>query len=184
MKMKNYPFKKTKQNKNTKAALIFIKTMNEKTKTSQKNSALIRSSRGFWEETSSLFCYLCLGQCWWKFPGREERLSSSEPQSPANTPPPPPPPPPPLHPPPPPPGSPGLYVCHHWFSHDPQREAQGPKINAWGGVGWGGNLLCVHNIQKYPGVRSYLTFTTAQEPTKVQCTNKKTKQTKNKTKEL
>lgn len=42
-----------------------------------------------------------------------------------------------------------------------------------GGVGWG--LLCVHNIQKYPGVRSYLTFTTAQEPTKVQCTNKKTK---------
>lgn len=136
MKMKNYPFK---QNKNTKAALIFIKTMNEKTKTSQKNSALIRSSRGFWEETSSLFCYLCLGQCWWKFPGREERLSSSEPQSPANTPPPPPPPPP-LHPPPP-PGSPGLYVCHHWFSHDPQREAQGPKINAWGGVGGEGTCF-------------------------------------------
>lgn len=137
----------------------------------QKNSALIRSSRGFWEETSSLFCYLCLGQCWWKLPGREERLSSCEPQPPANTPP---------HP----PGSPGLprlYVCHHWFSHDPQREAQGPEIKVGKG---GGNLLCVHNIQKYPGVRSYLTFTTAQEPTKVQCTNKKTKQTKNKTKKL
>lgn len=47
--------------------------------------------------------------------------------------------------------------------------------NKWyeGGGGGGGDLLCVHKIQKYPGVCSYQTYTTAQEPTKVQCTNKK-----------
>lgn len=58
----------------------------------------------------------------------------------------------------------------------PKKKRKNRKRKKEGGLG---NLLCVHNIQKYPGVRSYLTFTTAQEPTKVQCTNnKKNKQNK------
>ena len=64
-------------------------------RTSQKiYSALVRSSTGFWGETSSLFC--CLSELWWwELPGRKERLPPCEP---------------PLL---------VLDVCRHWFSHDP-----------------------------------------------------------------
>lgn len=53
-------------------------------------------------------------------------------------------------------------------------------MGGWGWVGMGGACSAVHHIQKYPGVRSQLTFTTAQEPTKVQCTNLKKKKGKEK----
>lgn len=71
-KCRTTPLEKTKKYKSS--IRIFIKTMifvkKKKKNTSQRKnkiySALIRSSKSFWEETSSLFCYLCLGQCWWK----------------------------------------------------------------------------------------------------------------------
>lgn len=119
MKMKKNPVK----TKNTKAALIFIKNQEQNEKHHKtKNSALIRSSRGFWEETSSLFCYLCLGQWKWKTPGTTV------------TPPPP-------HPPA--PGSPGLlqvcmYVTIH-FQMIHREKHRDPKET--GGEG-GGPALC------------------------------------------
>lgn len=62
-----------------------------------------------------------------------------------------------------------ITIVFHMIHRKRRRDS---KLK-WGWEGRG--LLCVHNLQKYPGVRSYLTFTTAQEPTKVQCTNKKIK---------
>lgn len=65
---------------------------------------------------------------------------------------------------------------HSSLSSDPWGgvKKKRKKEMIWRGlVVLGGNLLRVHKIQKYPGVRSNQTYTTAQEPTKVQCTNKK-----------
>lgn len=60
MKMKKNPLKKN----NIKAALIFYQNYEQKQKkniTKNIDSALIRSSKGFWEETSSLFLLLVFG---------------------------------------------------------------------------------------------------------------------------
>lgn len=65
MKMKEDPVKTKKY----KSSIDIYQNQQQNQKTSQKHSALIRSSKGFWEETSSLFCYLCLGQWKWKIAG-------------------------------------------------------------------------------------------------------------------
>lgn len=134
---------------------LWIKTGRRK-KITKIYSALIRSSKGFWEESSSLLLWLVFGD-----DGREEWFQA-----------------------PPPPRVNHWHSAASWWvgcSPLPLTKAQGlqnqrseREWSCWGagpggGGGWG--LQCVHHIQKYPGVRSYLTFTTAQEPTKVQCTN-------------
>lgn len=143
-----------------------VKTGKKKQKPSQTiYSALIRSSKGFWEESSSLLLWLVGREEWFQAPPptlANHWHSASSWWS-------------------------GPYVgC---FSSPPPHKSTGTSIKKkrrkevcmggaglagwrWVGLAGGGwGLQCVHHIQKYPGVRSYLTFTTAQEPTKVQCTN-------------
>lgn len=62
MKMKDNPFE-NKIQKQHQDIYQNHELKRKKRMSQKKNSALIRSCRGFWEETSSLFCYLCLGQC-------------------------------------------------------------------------------------------------------------------------
>lgn len=65
--------------KNTKAASIFIKIIEHHKKNIY--SALIRSSTGFWGQTSSLFCYVCFGTIMLGVPRKRGAPPPCEPSS-------------------------------------------------------------------------------------------------------